>query len=108
MKEKRKTKKYLEGHFLGMWMGICIVISMAFGIPLMFVLKNPGFLGVAPAIGVSIGVAIGQSVEDKYKKEGKIRPLTKKEKKTKEMFVVVGAIVFLIGLGALVSAMLLR
>ncbi|MEA3421581.1 MAG: hypothetical protein U9Q97_07900 [Acidobacteriota bacterium] len=76
-----KRKKYPEGHFVGKWMGISIAIFSGFGIPLSIVLKNPGLIGIGPAVGVAFGIAIGSSIESKYKKEGKIRPLTEDEKK---------------------------
>ncbi|MFC1506527.1 hypothetical protein ACFLQ6_05580 [Thermoproteota archaeon] len=84
---KEKSKKYPEGHFLGMWMGIGIAIFSAIGIPLSFATENPGFIGIGPALGVAFGVAIGTSIESKYKKEGKIRPLTKDEIKKKKKYV---------------------
>ncbi len=78
---KKIDKKYPEGHFVGIWMVIWIAIFIAIGIPLSITTENPGIIGIWPALGVSVGLAIGQGVENKYKKEGKIRPLTKEEEK---------------------------
>ncbi|MDD2666484.1 MAG: hypothetical protein PHD13_05710 [Methanocellales archaeon] len=94
----RKNKTYPEGHFVGMWMGIGIAIFTGIGVPLSFALENPGLIGIGPALGVAFGLALGQSIEDKYRKEGKIRPLTKDEKHKKEMLVTAGIAVCMIGL----------
>jgi hypothetical protein len=89
---KEKSKKYPEGHFVGMWMGIGIALFSGIGIPISIATENPGFIGIGPALGVAFGLAIGTSVESKHKKEGKIRPLTKDEKKKKRMYVTTGII----------------
>ena len=93
-----KDKKYPEGHFLGMWMGIGIAIFSGLGIPLSIATENPGFIGIGPALGVGFGLAIGQSIENKYKKEGRIRPLTESEKKKKKNAVFAGLIILTLGL----------
>ena len=87
-----KDKKFPEGHFVGMWMGICIAIFSGFGIPLSIVTENPGFIGIGPALGVAVGVAIGQSIENKYKQEGRIRPLSESEIKRKRNAVTAGIV----------------
>ena len=92
-----KVEKYPEGHFVGMWMGICIAIFSGFGIPLSIVTENPGFMGIGPALGVAIGAAIGQSIENKYKQEGRIRPLTEAEQKTKKNIVIASILILLLG-----------
>jgi len=48
-------------------------------------------------LGVSVGLSIGQGVENKYKKEGKIRPLTKEEENRRKMLVAVGVVILTIG-----------
>ena len=92
-----KVEKYPEGHFVGMWIGICIAIFSGFGIPLSIATENPGFMGIGPAIGVAIGAAIGQSIENKYKQEGRIRPLTEAEQKRKKNVVLAGVLILLLG-----------
>jgi hypothetical protein len=94
---KETTKKYPEGHFVRLWIAISIVIFTGLGLPLSIVSGNPGLIGIGPAIGVSFGLAIGSAIEAKYKKEGKIRPLTEKEKKRKKIGVTSGLIILLIG-----------
>jgi hypothetical protein len=90
-------KKYPEGHFLGMWIGIGIAIFSGFGIPLSIATENPGFIGIGPALGVAIGLAIGQSMENKYKQEGRIRPLTESEQKRKKNAVTAGIFILTVG-----------
>ena len=85
--------KYPEGHFVGMWMAIGIAIFSGIGIPLSIVTDNAGFIGVGPALGVSIGMAIGTGIENKYKKEGKIRPRTKEEENRRKTQVAAGLLV---------------
>jgi len=95
---EEKNRKYAEGYFVGMWMGIGIAIFSGVGVSLSIVLKIPGLIGIGPAIGVAFGLALGQSIEAKYKKEGKIRPLTKEEKNKRKILVIAGIVVFIIGL----------
>jgi hypothetical protein len=40
---------------------------------------------------------IGQSIENKYKQEGRIRPLTEKEQKRKKNVVIAGTFIFTLG-----------
>jgi len=93
-----KVKKYPEGHFVGMWMGIFIAIFSGFGIPLSVATENYGFIGIGPALGVAIGLSIGQSIEHKYKQEGRIRPLTETEQKRKKNAVFVGIAALILGI----------
>jgi hypothetical protein len=92
------VKTYPEGHFVGMWIGICIAIFSGFGIPLSILTDNPGFIGIGPALGVSIGVVIGQSLENKYKQDGRIRPPTESEKKRKINAVIAGILILALGI----------
>jgi hypothetical protein len=91
------VRKYPEGHFVGMWIGICIAIFSGFGIPLFIVSENPGLIGIGPALGVAVGVAIGQSIENKYKQEGRIRPLSESEIKRKKNAVITGMVILSLG-----------
>ena len=102
---KEKNKKYPEGHFIGMWMGIGIAIFSGLGIPLSIILKSLGLIGVWPALGVAFGLAIGSAIESKYKKEGKIRPLTEDERKKKKIRVTWG--VALLAISALTALIIL-
>lgn len=90
---EENNKRYPEGHFVGLWMVIGIAIFSGLGIPLAIVTENLGLIGIGPAIGVSFGLAIGSSIEAKHKKEGKIRPLTEKEKKRKKIAIMAGLVI---------------
>jgi hypothetical protein len=97
---EEKNKKYPEGHFVGIWMVIGIVIFSGIGIPLSIVIENPGMMGICPALGVAFGLLIGAGIESKYKKEGKIRILTQQEKKIKKIAVLAGIIMLMLGVAA--------
>ena len=94
---KENNKKYPEGHFVGMWMGIGTAIFSGLGIPLSIAAGNTGLIGIGPALGVVFGLAIGSSIEAKHKKEGKIRPLTEEEKKRKKIGIIVGIVILSVG-----------
>jgi hypothetical protein len=100
------SKKYPEGHFVGMWMAIGIVIFSGFGVPISIATNNYAFIGIGPALGVAFGLAIGQSIENKHKEKGKIRPLTKEEKKKKEFVVLAGVVALAIGVLAFLALLL--
>jgi hypothetical protein len=92
---EKDDEKYPQGHFLGMWMGIGVALFSGIGVPLSIALKNPGLLGIGPALGIAFGLSLGQSIESKYKKEGKIRPLTEDEKKKRRRLVIAGICVLI-------------
>jgi hypothetical protein len=66
-------------------MVIGIAIFSGIGIPFSIVTENPGMMGICPALGVAFGLSIGAGIESKYKKEGKIRPLTQEDKKLRRL-----------------------
>jgi len=103
-----KNKKYPEGHFLGVGIAIGIPIFSGVGIALSNSTGNPGLIGIGPAIGVILGLAIGKSMEDKYRKQGLVRQLTEKEKLMRKRGKLIGAIAVVIGVIALISIVLLR
>ena len=90
-------KKYPEDYFLGMWMAIGVAIFSGFVIPLSIATKNYAFVGMGPALGVAFGLSIGQAIENKYKKENRIRPLTEEEKKRKKLAVIAGLALLTLG-----------
>jgi hypothetical protein len=93
-----KNEKYPEGHFVGLWTGLGIAIFSGIGIPLSIISDNLAFIGIGPAMGTAIGVAIGQALEEKYQREGKIRPLTEAEKKRKRIAIAAGVSILVFGL----------
>ncbi len=90
-------RKYPEGHFLALWMGIGIALFSGLGIVISVADQNYAFLGMGPAIGVAFGLAIGQGMENKYRNQGKIRPLTEKEKRVRRNALFLGLAIFLLG-----------
>lgn len=88
-----KDKKYPEGYFIG----IGIALGVLFGIPLAFSLENMAYIGT----GFPIGLAIGIALEEKYKKEGRIRPLNENKKKTRKIGLIAGTGALIIGIIAL-------
>jgi hypothetical protein len=101
---EENNKKYPEGHFVGMWMGIGIAIFSGIGIPLSIVSENHGFIGIGPALGVAFGLAVGSSIEARYRKAGRIRPLSEEEKKRKKMGITAGIVI--LSLAALIFLIL--
>jgi len=96
---EENDKKYPKGYFLNLWMGMCIAIFSGIGIPIAIISENFAFIGIGPAIGVSIGLAIGQGIENKHEKEGKMRPLTKEEKRGARRMLFLGiAVLFMLAI----------
>jgi glycopeptide antibiotics resistance protein len=56
----------LKQHYQRKGMGIGFALFMPFGVIFWLLLDNPGFLWVGPALGISIGIAIGEAM---YKRE---------------------------------------
>ncbi|MDF2158811.1 hypothetical protein [Algoriphagus sp. CAU 1675] len=87
---ENELKTYPKGHFILVGMAIGIPIGIAYSISI----GNFAFSGVGIAIGVSIGVAL----EEKYKKEGRIRELTEEDQKKRKKMVGYGFGLFLTGI----------
>ncbi len=80
--------KYPQGH----WMSIGMCIGIALGcipsfVGLLFDQMAP-FVGIGPAIGCGLGVAIGSALERKHKDE--LRPLTEEEQRVRFRLTLVG------------------
>ena len=90
-------KKYPEGHFIGLWMGIGMAIFTGLGVALSAAVQNFAFIGIGPAIGVGFGLPIGQAIENKYKEQGRIRPLNAREKRSRKNVLIAGLLLFLLG-----------
>lgn len=80
--------KYPQGHWMsvGMCLGIALGCIPSF-VGLLFDKMAP-FVGIGPAIGCALGVAIGSALERKHKDE--LRPLTKEEEQVRFRMSVVG------------------
>ena len=112
MKEKRNVNSeelnYPKGYFTGIWMVLGLAVFSGVGIPLSVITENFGLIGIGPAIGISLGLAIGQSVENNYEKTGKIRPLTDKERKHRKLFIFLGIVLLIIGVLLFLLLVLLK
>ncbi len=80
--------KYPQGH----WMSIGMCIGIELGcipsfVGLLFDQMAP-FVGIGPAIGCALGVAIGSALERKHKDE--LRPLTEEEQRRRFRLTLVG------------------
>jgi len=64
--QKNNDQEALKRQTMGKGMAIGMVMFIPFGVILWLLLDNPGMLGVGPALGISIGIAIGEAM---YKKE---------------------------------------
>jgi len=95
--ETDNDKKYPEGHFVGMWIGIGMAMFTGVGVALSVAMKSPGLIAIGPALGVGVGVAIGSGIEAKKKKEGKIRPLTDAEHSNRKKLLIAGGAIFTVG-----------
>jgi len=82
-------QKYPEGHFVALYMSIFLPIGIAIG--LVF-----GNIALGLPIGLVIGLVVGYFVEKKYKKEGKIRPLAKDERKKRNISLIAGIVIAII------------
>jgi hypothetical protein len=94
---KNDDLKIPEGQIIAKWMGIGIAIFAGLGIPLSIITSNFAFIGIGPALGVAVGLSIGQGIENKYKKEGRLRPLTDAEKKHKKKTTLAGVAILTLG-----------
>jgi uncharacterized membrane protein YidH (DUF202 family) len=88
-------KQYPEGFFVSFGLALGMVAGLLFSV----ILHNPDFF----VIGLPVGLALGAAVELKYRKEGRIRPLTPEETKRRTIMVIAavalviaGIIVFLV------------
>jgi hypothetical protein len=95
--EPNQDKKYPEGHFIGLWMGITVAVFSGLGIPLAIATGNVSLMGIGPALGAAFGLSIGQLIENKHKKENRIRPLNEEERKRKKTAVLAGLVLMVLG-----------
>jgi predicted RND superfamily exporter protein len=85
-----------------------MAIFSGIGIPLSIITNNYAFIGIGPAIGVAVGIGIGQSIESKYREEGRLRPLNATEKRTRKRVVIAGMVFLCLGILAFLYFLLGR
>ena len=106
--DSNQDRKYPEGHFVGVGMAIGLAVFSGLAIPLALATGNFGLVGIGPALGVAFGLSLGQAIENKYKKEDRIRPLNEVEKKRKKMAVVAGLVLLALGVGVFLILLFYR
>ncbi len=88
--------KYPQGHWLSI--GMCSGIALGCIPSLVGLLFDnmSSFVGIGPAIGCGLGVAIGSALEQKHKDE--LRPLTEEEQRIRSrvLLVALGMLVLLV------------
>ena len=84
-------QKFPEGHFVSQYMAIFMPLGIIWGI-----LIEPAFIAVGVAIGFVIGLVVGTSLEERYKNQGLIRPLTKQEQDKKKIVLKIAPIIGII------------
>lgn len=99
-------EKYREGQLVGQWIGIGIALFAGVGVVLATATDNPGLIGIGPAIGVAFGAAVGSSLERRYRREGRIRPLTDAERGRQNRARWVGVALLVAGLTVVVTILL--
>lgn len=99
-------EKYPEGQLVAQWIGIGMALFAGLGVVLATTTDNPGLIGIGPAIGVGFGAAIGSSLERRYRREGRIRPLTDAERGRQRRARWLGAAILVAGLTVLVTILL--
>lgn len=100
------AKRYPENHFIGLGIGTGIALFSGIGVPLGISLGIPSLMVVLPALGIALGLITGAAIESKYKKKGQIEPMTKEEKQFQVKGVIIGLIIFCIGLAVFMIRLL--
>ena len=68
MSQQTNDPTKLKEHYMGQGMAIGMAMFAPLGIVLSIVTDNPGLLGIGPALGVSIGIAIGEYLYKRNKR----------------------------------------
>ena len=99
------TIKNPKGHYISVGIIIGIGIFGILGTVIYLITNNFAFIGVGPAVGLPIGLILGQSMESKKEREGKIRELSTQEKQRQHLLIFLGlGVAFLSIIGFLLFA----
>lgn len=58
----KKNEQRQRDHYLSLGMAIGMILFMPLGVVLLIVTDTPGLLGVGPAAGIGVGLAIGEEL----------------------------------------------
>lgn len=83
-------KQYPKGHFVTVGIAIGAISFGILGVIICIVTDNMGLIGVGPSVGIPIGLLIGQSLESKNERLGRVRELTVTEKQRQRVAIFVG------------------
>ena len=67
-----KKEKYPEGYFVNRWVGIGIAVFSGVWITWALLQGRQDLIIFGPAFGILAGLIVGSSIEQKYKREGRI------------------------------------
>ena len=99
------TIKKPKGHYISVGIIIGIGIFGMLGTVIYLITNNFAFIGAGPAVGLPIGLILGQSMESKKEREGKIRELSTQEKQRQHLLIFLGlGVAFLSIIGFLLFA----
>jgi hypothetical protein len=62
MTNQHQTQIPDKSEYMGRGMAIGMIVCMPLGVALFIITGNPGLLGIGPAVGVAMGVAIGEGL----------------------------------------------
>lgn len=100
-------KEYPEGQLVAMWIGIGIALFAGVGVVFATATDNPGLIGIGPALGVAVGAGIGTGLQNKARREGRIRELAPTERRRQRRALWIGGVILLAGVAAMLAILLL-
>lgn len=97
-KTESVEKTHPKGHLILMSMFYGFLIALAIGLALNYFFHSYLIIDAALPIGLLIGALVGRKIEKRLDKVGRIRPITKEERKIEQFFIVFGLMLFIISL----------
>ena len=86
-----EMKQYPSGYLFGAGLALGMVSGLIFSV----IMHNPDLF----ILGIPAGLLIGAVLEMKYKRDGRIRPLTQEETKRRNILIIALLVLFLAGIG---------
>lgn len=91
-------KQHPKGHYTTLGIAIGAGAFGILGVIICMITDNMGLIGIGPAVGIPIGLLIGQSLEGKKEREGRVRELTVQEKQRQRIAIFVGVAMAFFGI----------